>query len=172
MAGNPDERAVMFSITYYGWVLFLHLLSAFALVGGLTLFGVAQVAARRTDLPAVAQALGRIVVVGTTGLRAGLIGTVVFGVWLAVIVNGLSSLDGWILATLALWLVTGALGDRSVVLFRRATRLAGDLVSRGEDGPSDELATAYRRGSLLFLRIGALVSAVAVLALMVWKPGA
>ena len=72
----------MFSITYFGWVLFLHLLSAFALVGGLTLFVVAQVAARRTQLPAVAVALGRIVAVGTTGVRAGLIGTVVFGVWL------------------------------------------------------------------------------------------
>ena len=162
----------MFSVTYYGWVLFLHLLSALALVGGLTLFVVAQVAARRTDLPAVALALGRIVRVGTTGVRAGLVGTVVLGVWLVLIVNGYSILDGWILAALALWVVTGALGDRSVVLFRRATRLAGDLVSRGDDGPSGELAGAYRRGSLLALRIAALAAAAAMLALMVWKPGA
>ena len=148
----------MFSITYFGWVLFLHLLSAFALVGGLTLFVVAQVAARRTGLPAVAVALGRIVRVGTTGVRAGLIGTVVFGVWLVLIVNGLSILDGWILATVALWLVAGALGDRSVVLFRRATRLASDLVSQGRGwvqrrarhGVSARLAPrpSYRRAGL------------------------
>jgi uncharacterized membrane protein len=160
-----------FAISLYGWVLSLHLLSAFALVGALVLFMIALVAARRIENPDAVPVLGRIVGVGTAALRAGLVGTVVFGVWLVFVVKGYTIWKGWILAALILWIATGVLGDRSVVLYKRAARLA-------ESGAAEssvtgrEPATAFRGRALLGFRLGALLAAIAILALMIWKPGA
>lgn len=83
-------------------------------------------------------------------------GLVIFGVWLALDVDGYEVWDGWILASLALLVVAGAFGARA-----RATSLA--LV--GPDGdPTATQATLWH-----WLRTAAVV---AILVLMVWKPGA
>lgn len=150
----------------------MHLLSAFALVGSLTLYTIATVAARRVESPEQTLALTRVVAAGTVALGVGFVGTAVFGIWLVFIVNGYSILNGWIFAALVLWLIVGALGDRSVVEYRKATTLARDLGSQGEEGRSAELTRALRSRAVLGLRVGAAAAAVAILALMIWKPGA
>ncbi len=162
----------MLAVTLNGWILALHLLAAFALVGALTLYAIATVAARRIDDPRETLALGRVVAAGTIALRAGLVGAPVFGIWLVFIVNGYSIWNGWIVAALVLWLVVGALGDRSVVEAKKATRLAQSLSASGGEGPDDDLIGALRSRAVLYLRVGAALAAVAILVLMVWKPGA
>lgn len=160
-----------FAISLYGWVLSLHLLFAFALVGALVLFMIALVAARRLESPAAVPVLGRIVGAGTAALRVGLVGTVVFGVWLVFVVKGYTIWQGWILAALILWIVTGALGDRSVVLYKRAATVAGGGAAENS-APGHQLASGFRSRALLGFRLGALIAAIAILALMIWKPGA
>jgi len=162
----------MVAVSLNGWILAAHLFGAFALVGGLTAFVIATVAARRIADPQQALALGRIVGAGTVAFRAGLVVVVVFGIWLVFRVKGYAISNGWIVAALVLWLVVGALGDRSVVVSKRATELARTLDSSGREGPSDDLRRALRGRSLLVLRIGAALAALAILVLMVWKPGA
>jgi uncharacterized membrane protein len=162
----------MVAVSLNGWVLAAHLFGAFALVGALTVYAIATVAARRIADPQQALTLGRIVGSGTIALRIGLVAAPVFGIWLVFAVKGYAISNGWIVAALILWLVVGALGDRSVVEFKKAIGLADRLSSGGRQGPDDDLHRALRSRAVLVLRAGAALAAIAILVLMIWKPGA
>jgi hypothetical protein len=128
------------------WVLALHVLSAFALVAAMVVFW-ALIVAQRADpdgeLPA---AVGRI---GTVAVSVGSLGTLVFGVWLALSVGGYDLWDGWIVTALVLWTIGVGAGERG-----------GAALTEGNT----------QRGILLQA-----VSTVAILLIlvdMIWKPGA
>ena len=70
------------------WLLALHLLSAFALVGAIIVFWVAIVAIRRTDLPEQVVAAGRLLPVANVVVTVGSLGTIIFGIWLAIALDG------------------------------------------------------------------------------------
>jgi uncharacterized membrane protein len=161
---------VVLGVTLDGWLLSLHVLSAFAVVGGLTSLLIALAAGRRLTRVDWAPPLRRAVNVGATALRAGLIGTLVFGLWLVLRLEGYSIWEGWILGSLLLWLVVGGLGDRSIAQSKRA--LAQDPQTPGEGAAGAGLRSELRSNSLLWFRVTAFAAAVAALALMVWKPGA
>ena len=78
----------------------------------------------------------------------------VFGVWLALYVDGYELWDGWILAALVLFLVVGFTGARA----------RAELVDRVGDEPTAVEITIWH-----WLRT---VAVVLILVLMVWKPGA
>ena len=141
----------------YDWLLFLHVLSAFLLVGGLAYFWALVLATRP----------GRVLFGGAASLQmarpasiaviAGVAGTLIFGVWLAIYLDEYSPWDGWILASLVLWAIGTGAGERS----GRA------LTPVGDEYPTPE---ARRRGVLL--HTVASVAALVILVLMIWKPGA
>ena len=84
---------------------FLHLLAAFVLVSGLVAYSVLVLSSRGE---AVSRALGS---PALALWNAGGLGTLVFGVWLALDVDGYELWDGWIIAALVLWLIgSGAAG--------------------------------------------------------------
>ncbi len=134
-------------MSLYEWLLFLHVLAAFALVAGLAAYGVLVLggggdAARRALAPP-ALALW----------NAGGLGVLVFGIWLALNVDGYELWDGWILAAIVLWLVASGAGGS-------LERELGERSAPPQSG----------RGRLLLA-----VMALATLALlidMVYKPGA
>lgn len=134
----------------YDWLLFVHVLSAFVVVGALVvLWGL--VAGTRAE-PAFDGAAARSIGKGAgIAVGAGLVATFVSGIWLSVEVEGYGLLDGWILASLILWAFSGFAGDR-----------AGKAFNRGPEG---------RR---TWIRLQAVNSFVVllILALMIWKPGA
>ena len=86
-------------MTRYEWLLLLHLIGAFASMGSVVVFSVLMASGARVAAPQLTFLGRRLWDVG------GLL-TLVFGVWLALDVDGYGLLDGWIL--------TGAraLGDR------------------------------------------------------------
>ena len=85
-------------------LLFLHVLAAFLLMGTVVMLsGVALGAA----------APGRTISVANVLWDVGGIGTLVFGVWLALDIDGYGLLDFWILAAIVLWLVATELGRRA-----------------------------------------------------------
>jgi hypothetical protein len=88
----------------YEWLLFLHVLTAFMVVVGLSAYGVVAFSAERAVRGAMAPAL--------VLWNAGAAGVLVFGVWLAIYVDGYELWDGWIIAAFVLWLVAGAAGGR------------------------------------------------------------
>ena len=85
------------------WLLALHLLSAFALVGAIIVFWVAVVAIRRTDLPEQVAAAGRLLPVTNVVVVVGSLGTIIFGVWLAIALDGIEVWNGWVIAAIILW---------------------------------------------------------------------
>jgi hypothetical protein len=108
-------------VTWTDWLISLHLLSAFALIAGITVFWAMVLATRSpsaslpgTAATATARPAGAVAGVGAMA-------TLIFGVWLATDIDGYELWDGWILAAIVLWMVGSALGQRSGTAFVRVS---------------------------------------------------
>jgi hypothetical protein len=93
-------------MSLYEWLLFLHVLAAFLLVAGVVVYGVLLVGPAGEP---VSRALGP---PALALWNVGGLGVLVFGVWLALEVDGYELWDGWIIAALILWIVASAAGGR------------------------------------------------------------
>ncbi len=110
-------------MSLYEWLLFGHLLAAFALVAGIAAYGVIVLSgadpARRALAPPAAALW-----------TAGGLGVLVFGIWLALEVAGYEVWDGWILTAIVLWLVASAAGGRLGRAVREGTARSPDARAR------------------------------------------
>jgi hypothetical protein len=134
-------------MSLYEWLLFFHLLAAFLLAAGVVVYGVlvfssgGDAASRALGPPALAM------------WNVGGLGVLVFGVWLALEVDGYELWDGWIIAALVLWFIASAAGGRLGAGVREGGRVQG----------------VDRAG----LMVGIMALATVLLLLdMVFKPGA
>ncbi len=144
----------------YDFLLLVHVLSAFAMLGatiGFWAITLATIPGRPllgpTTAPALVRPLTVLAILGT-------LGTLVFGIWLAIYLDAYEPWDGWILASLAFWLVSAITGARA----------GNDYNAAGEAGDAAEAARLWKRGTML-----AAISTVAVLVVlyfMIFKPGA
>jgi uncharacterized membrane protein len=159
-------------VSLYDWLLFLHVLAAFSLVAGAVLQTYMLVSGRRSDRPAEVVTRSRVVRVGDVLWAIGAGGTLVFGIWLALEVDGYQIWDAWIVAALVLWVVVGAIGERVARHYNDARDLAKRLVSEGRDEPSSELGAILRSPRGLILHGLALAGMLLILLDMIWKPGA
>ena len=128
----------------YDTLLFLHVVAAFLLLGTVVVHSAVVLGA---------PAPGATLRLADAFWAVGGLGTLVLGVWLALNVDGYEIWDGWILAAIVLWAAATELG-------RRAQEAAAD--DAGADARSG-LARWH------WLRTAA---TLAILVLMVWKPGA
>ncbi len=149
------------------WALFFHLVGAFLFVGGLLVAAVAFEAARRRTEPAeIALLLGLsrwgVVLVGIGGV-------VVLGggLWLAGVVHAFG--EPWLDAAIALFVVTVALGGAGGQRPKRARLLATKLAAEG--GDTAELRRLLHDGAGRAVNYVAVALVVAILVLMVWRPG-
>ncbi len=85
------------------WILALHLLAAFALVGAEVIFSIQLASLWRTESTARVTSFMTLSRVATAMVIAGTLGTIVFGVWLAISIDGYELWDGWIIAAIVLW---------------------------------------------------------------------
>lgn len=137
------------------WLLALHLLSAVVLIGSFVVFWLTVLATRPaspllpdTLVPPIVRPAGITIAIGT-------VGTIVFGVWLAIVLDEYQVWDGWILGSLALWAVATGAGERG-----------GDHLNRSVAGQPQA------RGRGVQLLAVSTVATFAILLLMIWKPGA
>jgi uncharacterized membrane protein len=154
------------------WILALHLLAAFVLVGAVVAAWVAVISARTADGAAAVEPPLRLVPVLAPMTAIGGAGTLVFGVWLAISLDAYEVWDGWIVASLVLWLIAAGTGETAGARYRRAGERAAELVRSGAEGPDAELRALVRDGRAMALHVIASVAAIAILVLMIWKPGA
>ena len=154
------------------WILALHLLSAFALVGAMVLFWILVVALRRTDVPREVAGINDVAKIGTVVIGVGTLGTIVFGVWLAISLDAYKVWDGWVIAAIVLWAIATETGRRGGVEYQRAGDRARELQAAGETGPSSELAALNRSPTALLMHTVSSVAVLLVLFDMIWKPGA
>ncbi len=133
----------------YDALLFLHVLMAFAIVATVVIFS--------------AFALGlaadsRVLVVGNALWTVGGLGTLVFGIWLALYVENYEIWDGWILGAIVLWAIATELGRRAQVGYTAAAHSEAD----GTGGAGQATLMHWLRS----------LAVLALLVVMIYKPGA
>jgi uncharacterized membrane protein len=159
-------------VSFDGWMLALHVLSAFAWVAGMVVFWVLVVAIRRVDTAEETIRMQPVVRVGNAAVGIGMGGTILLGLWLAFSVGDYELWDGWIIAALALWVVSAVLGQRTGAAYMQGANKALELQRAGEHGPNPELLALNRTSSgVVFQSLWSLV-VLLILVDMIWKPGA
>jgi len=150
-------------------ILFLHLAGVLLFVGGSLAGALLRLAAMRRSRPSEIALLLRSVRPVVPIVAGGLLLTLGAGFWLAHETDvPLSST--WLTLTFALiaWmLVAGVVAGRQ----DRRTRELAERVAAGDDAESAELTRRLRAPLNLLLNASMLAAIVAVIALMVWKPG-
>jgi hypothetical protein len=135
----------------YDALLFLHVLSAFALAATVVIFSAFAIG-MATD--------ARLLVVGNALWAIGGLGTLVFGIWLALYVDGYELWDGWIIAAIVLFAIATELGRRAQVGYTPPAAGGAGAVAVGAD----------RQAALMhWLRS---LTVLALLVVMIYKPGA
>jgi len=150
------------------WLLFFHLVGAFLYVSGAVAAAVLRLAAMRRERPSEVALLLRAVRPVVPVVALGLLLVLVFGFWLADRL-GIDLGSTWLVATFALlgWtVVVGAVAGRQ----DRHTRELAERLAAGDDRPSEELARRLRDPVNLALNGSLLLSTIAIVALMVWRP--
>ena len=141
-------------MSLYDFLLLVHVLGAFALVAAFVAFWTVYVVTGRDA--AAGQLAPTLVRPASVLVVVGSLTTLIFGVWLAIYLDGYELWDGWILASLALWLVGVGTGERAGRVFA------------APDGFVDR--DLRRRG--LTLQVASTIAIGVVLMLMIFKPGA
>jgi hypothetical protein len=124
----------------YDWLLFLHLVAAFLLGATIVMYSAVALGAG---------APGRTLFIADRCWDVGGLGTLIFGIWLALNLDQYDFFDGWILGALALWFV--------------ATGLGQTVQRRMASGDTSAVAALHWIRTLVV---------IGLLVLMVWKPGA
>lgn len=159
-------------MSLYDWLLFLHVLSAFALVAALVLYTVLIAVVWNKDVPGEVARLFGISKVGGVLIGIGSIGVLIFGIWLAIEVDAYEVWDGWVIAALVLWFVMGALGSRTGKIYDAARDRASTLAKEGNNAPNAELRALVQDRRGLWLHVAGIVTVLVLLIDMIWKPGA
>jgi hypothetical protein len=159
-------------VTLHDWLFFLHVLSAFALVGAEVLFTFLIFWLWKSDLPADIARVSGLSKVGSALVGVGAGGVLVFGVILAFEADSYAIWDPWIVAALILWFAFGAIGRRVGIAYDAAGAKARELVTAGRTEPSSELGAMFRSSSALTWHLVSLGIIVLFLLDMIFKPGA
>ena len=150
-------------------ILFLHLAGVLLFVGGSLAAALLRFAAMRRERPSEIALLLRSVRPAVPVVAGGLVVAIGTGFWLAGNL-GLSLSATWLTLTFVLigWMaVVGAVAGRQ----DRKTRELAERLAADADTPSAELARRLHDPLNLALNASMLIAVVAVVALMVWKPG-
>lgn len=157
---------------FYDWLLALHVLAAFSLVAALVLYSVVIAFSWNLAVPSDVARLFRVSRVGDVAIAVGSIGTLVLGIWLAIDSDDYQVWDGWVIAALVLWALSMATGSRAGTAYNATRDRARALVAEGRDTPQPELTAMLRSTRPLAFFVANVVLIVALLVLMIYKPGA
>ena len=157
---------------FYDWLLALHVLAAFSLVAALVLYSAVIAAGWKLTLPSDVARMFRISRVGDVAIVVGSIGTIILGIWLAIDSDDYQVWDGWVIAALVLWALAMETGRRTGEVYNGARDRARALVAEGRDAPDTELGALVRSSKGLAFHSATVVLVVALLVVMIYKPGA
>jgi len=159
-------------VSFDDWALAVHVLSAFAYVGGIVLFWVLVVAVRRVDTPEGTLRMAPIVKVGNAAVGVGATGTIVVGIYLAFALDSYAIWNGWIIAALVLWAISAEFGRRTGAAYMQGMDKATELDAAGEGGANAELLALNRTSAGLVLHALTSLTVLLILIDMIFKPGA
>jgi uncharacterized membrane protein len=154
----------------YQWLLVFHIAGAFMVVGGAMFAGIFNVAALRRDRPSEVVTLFTLARFAVTSITVGMVVALAFGLWLVADVDFVKLGDAWVIVALVLWVAANALGGIGGRRDKRTREFAEQLAAQG-DAPSPELRARLRDPISLAFSWGSGLAVIAILALMIWKPG-
>lgn len=160
-------------MSLYDWLLFLHVLAAFSLVAALVVFWTIGLVARNVDTPSESLRYFRVAKPANILVGVGTIGTLIFGIWLAIERDEYKVWDGWVLAAIVLWAIATELGRRGGNTYGEAAKLAARLSSEGRGEEANvELRTLLQDRTAMLLQAGSSLGVLLILIDMIYKPGA
>jgi uncharacterized membrane protein len=157
-------------VSTYQWLLAMHVTGAFLLLGGGVVAATLNIAALRRERPSEIALLYGLIRIAVAAILIGTLLVFVFGLWLVHEARYHYG-DGWVVAAIVLLIVGNALGAIGGRRDERTAQYARELAEAG-DGPSAELQARVRDPVSLTLSYGSGLILVAILAIMIWKPGA
>jgi len=160
------------ALTYEAWIFALHLLTAATLVGSLVMSWIVVFALRSAATADATLGLNRVATVGWAATLAGIVGTIGFGLWLAVLHDDFHPWDGWVIAAIVLWAIATVALLQSAVEYRKPADAARALAARGKTDADAELLALNRTARGLVLRALASLAIVLIVVDMIFKPGA
>jgi uncharacterized membrane protein len=157
-----------FGISTFDIALLGHLLGVIAFFSGMAVAAAALLAARRAHRAGEVAVLLGVTRIGVLLVGLGILVAVGFGFWLLSL-TGYAIGDTWVSVALALLVASAVLGERGGKAPRRARELAA---ASPPDAPvSAELAALLRDRRADAANTAAALAAVAILVLMIWRPG-
>jgi predicted outer membrane lipoprotein len=152
-------------VSFYDWMLALHLVAVFAIASALVLYSALVVTGRRMTTLEQTQTLFRVAPVGGPLIGAGMGLALAFGIVLALKSSDFEIWDGWIIAAIVLWAVLAEVGRRSGVYYTGVQKLA-------ESGNETEVLGRLRASKGALLHVATVAIFVLLLLDMLFKPGA
>jgi uncharacterized membrane protein len=149
----------------------MHVTGAFLLLGGVVVAWVLGIGAALRELPSEIALLMRLTGIATAAIGLGMLLTIVFGLWLVFDLDEYDLWDGWVIAALVMWALSGAFGGQAGKR-DKATRQFAEQLADENDVPSEELRARVRDRLALSLNFASSLLGFAILAVMIWKPGA
>jgi hypothetical protein len=153
-------------VSFFDWMLALHLIAAFLIAAALTLYSVLVFAGRRMKSAEDRQMLFRIAPIGGPLIGIGAGAALILGIILAIDAEDIKLWDGWVIAAIVLWAAMGGVGARTGAYYTEVQKLA-------EGGAADEEVVARLRAPTgMLLHLATLAIFVLLLLDMIFKPGA
>lgn len=153
------------------WILALHLLAAFALVGAEVIFGAMIVTLWKEASTVRVDSFYRVSQIATWMVQAGSVGTLVFGLWLSISKDPYDPWDGWIIAAFVLWAIASGVGARAGIAYAAAGMEARRLAAEGTL-TSPAVAETFGPSKAFQLHLVSNAAIVLLVLDMIWKPGA
>jgi uncharacterized membrane protein len=149
--------------------LFFHLLGAFLFVSGTVVAGVGFESGRRRETPGEIALLLGLARIGALLVVVGLVLVAAFGFWL-VDLGDWGYGAGWVDAAIVLLVAAAALGAIGGQAPKRGRQLASRLAADGKPASAELRALLTDRRALV-ANYGSALLVLAIVVLMVWKPG-
>jgi hypothetical protein len=155
-------------VSFYDWMLALHVLAAFAVGAALVLFSVLVFSGRRMTTLDETRRLFRVGTVGGPLIGVGMGLTLLLGIVLAIDHDDFQLWDVWVIAAIVLWALMGWAGDRSGKYYTAAQKVA----ESGDPGAERDVLERLRapEGARWHLLTTALF--LLIVLDMLFKPGA
>lgn len=149
--------------------LLAHIAAAILFFAGLLLAAVpSSLAARRADPVEIAILLS-LARIGALIVAVGGIAVLALGLWLVELTNREAS-EAWLSASVALLIVAFVLGGVGGQAPKRARKLAAQAAAEGSP-PVEEIIETLRNPVARVTNLIATLASIAILVLMVWRPG-
>jgi hypothetical protein len=154
-------------LSFYDWMLALHVLSAFAVAAALVLFTVLVFAGRRMQTLEDTRLLFRVAPIGGPLIGIGMGLALVLGIVLAIDSDEYQLWDAWIIIAIVLWALMGATGGRTGRYYTDVQKLA-----ESDNASADEVTTRLRASTGANFHYLTLALFVLLLLDMIFKPWA